>query len=164
MLVNTVYSILSYILGIINNIMIILTGESVDDYSEIQENTLRQSLSLGACYMGIVEEMPVYSGRSSIDYALQYDVTYPLKRSRVLAFLRLSVIGIILITLPHLILMFILSIGSLPICLAGLISVLIKKTWPNMLFDSITKYWSYSSAVMSYITGLVDKYPKFKLE
>ncbi|MCU0821399.1 MAG: zinc-ribbon domain-containing protein [Spirochaetes bacterium] len=163
-LVNILYSIAAYILGFINNILIILTGESVDDYTEIQENSLRQALAFGACYMGIVEEMPVYSGRRDVDYSLQFDVTYPLKRSRILAFLRLSVIGIFIITLPHMLLLFVLSVGSIPICLAGLISVLIKKTWPNILFDSMVKYWSYSSAVMSYVSGLVDKYPKFKLE
>ncbi len=163
-LVNTLYSLASYILQTINNILIILTGESADDYTEMQENTLRQSLSFGACYMGIVEELPVYSGRRDVDYPLQYDVTYPLKRSRLLAFLRLSVVGIIIITLPHLLLLFILSVGSIPISLAGLISVLIKKSWPNILFDSMVKYWGYTSTVMSYITGLVDKYPKFKFE
>lgn len=164
LIISVVYIALSLVLAFINWILIILTGESVDDYTEIQENTLRRILSFGACYMDIVEELPLYSGRKDIDYPLQYEVTYPLRYSRILAALRLSVVGIVLITLPHILMLAILSIGSIPICIAGLFSVLIKKTWPNILFDSIVKYWNYASNVLSYLIGLVDKYPKFKFE
>ncbi len=163
-LINILYSVLSLILGFINYLLIVLTGESVEEYTEIQENTLRRLLSFGACYMDLVEEMPLYSGRKDIDYSLQFDVTYPFRYSRILAFLRLTVVGILLMTLPHIIIILILSLGCIPIFFAGIIFILIKRTWPNVLFDSMVKYFNYVSKVSSFIIGLVDEYPKFKLE
>jgi len=163
-LVNIVYSMVALILGFINWFLVAVTGEPVEAFTEIQENTLRRLLAFGACYMDLVEELPLYSGREDIDYPLQFDVTYPVKYSRVLAILRLSVVGIYLLALPHILLLMILTIGSIPISIAGLICVLAKKTWPNMLFDPMVKYYNYSAKVNAFIIGLVDEYPKFDLE
>ncbi len=164
LVVTIIYSVLSFILGILNSAIISLTGESVEDFTEIIENTLRRVLSFGACMIDVVEDMPLFSGRKDIDYSLQFDVTYPVRYSRILAILRLSVVGILILALPHILLLVILSIGSIPICLGGIISIIVKKTWPNILFDSMVKYFSYLASVLSYIIGLVDKYPKFKFE
>ncbi|MCP4727907.1 MAG: hypothetical protein GY863_22905, partial [bacterium] len=164
LIVSIIYSVLSIILGILNSAVISLTGESVEDFMEIQENTLRRLLSFGACLTDVVEDMPLFSGRKDIDYSLQFDVTYPVRRSRILALLRLSIAGILIVSLPHLIILLILTIGSIPICIAGIVSVVFKKIWPNILFDSMIKYFRYAAAIFSYIIGLVDNYPKFKFE
>jgi hypothetical protein len=158
------YYILSTILSFFNWIIIAFSGMHEEDFTSIQENTIRYILSLSACSADVVEEMPEFAGRKDIDYPLQYDATYPIRYSRVMAVLRISVIGIILAALPHLILITILSIGCAIIYLIGLLSIIIRKKWPKVLFDFMVRYYRYYANLLSFMTGVIDRYPSFKFE
>ncbi|MDY6934998.1 MAG: DUF4389 domain-containing protein [Spirochaetota bacterium] len=164
LLVILVYLILSVILGLINSIVILFTGESVEDFQEIQENTIRYITSIAACAMDVVEEVPKFAGKKDIDYSLQYSIIYPIKSSRILSILRLSVAGIILITLPHILLLTLLTVGSILVCLVGMISIIVIKRWPNALFTFMVHYFKYLVSVISFLFGVVDRYPSFKFE
>ncbi len=163
-IVFTVYNILSIILGFINHIVVIFTEKNIEDFSEIHENTLRYLLSISASSIGIVEEMPIFAGRDNIDYPLQMRIVFPLRSSRMLAFLRLSGIGIILLTLPHLVLMGLMSIVIPIIYIVGNLSVLISGGWPHLLFDFMTRYYRYVARVLAFSIGIIDVYPKFKFD
>ena len=156
------YIALTIVLGIINNIIVIATGKRVEDFSLIQENTVRYFLSLCSSLVGVVEEMPIFAGRSNVDYPMQLEIKYSMRYSKLLAVMRLSVIGIILLLLPHIIILSILSIIMLFLYLIGLVITLIAGRWPYFLFDFFNRYFRYLSKIMSYLTGLVDKYPSFK--
>lgn len=163
-IVLTLYSVLSTLLSFFNYIIILFSGVHEEDFTAVQENTIRYFLSLAACAADVVEDMPKFAGRKDIDYPLQMDATYPIRRSRILAFLRLTVVGILIAASPHLILLLVLSFGSMLIYLIGLISVIIRKKWPKILFDFIIKYYKYWASVLSYTTGVIDMYPSFKFE
>lgn len=163
-IVLLVYSVLSVVLSLFNWLIIAFSGTHEEDFTEIQKNTIRYMLSLSACSVDIVEDMPQFAGRKEIDYPLQYDVTYPVRYSRVLAILRVTGIGILLAALPHIVLLAVLSVGSALICLIGLIMIIVRKRWPNVLFDFMIKYYRYAANVLSYITGVIDRYPSFKFE
>ena len=162
--VSIIYSVLSIILGMMNWIVILITGDTEEDFLEIQENTLRYIISLGACAMDIIEEAPKFTGKKNIDYSLQFDIIYPARFSRFLSLLRLSVVGILIVALPHLILLTILSLGSILIYLSGLISIIFIKRWPNVLFDFMVRYLRYTVSVVSFLIGLADRYPSFRVE
>ncbi|MBP7734866.1 MAG: zinc-ribbon domain-containing protein [Spirochaetes bacterium] len=159
-----VYNVLSIILGFINHIVVIFTEKNIEDFSEIHENTLRYLLSISASSIGIVEEMPIYAGRDNIDYPLQMRIVFPLRSSRLLAFLRLSGIGIILLTLPHLVIMGLMSIVIPIVFIVGILSVLITGGWPHVLFDFMTRYYQYVARVLAFSIGIIDVYPKFKFD
>ncbi len=159
-----VYNVLSIILGFINHIVVIFTEKNIEDFSEIHENTLRYLLSISASSIGIVEEMPIYAGRDNIDYPLQMRIVFPLRSSRLLAFLRLSGIGIILLTLPHLVIMGLMSIVIPIVFIVGILSVLITGGWPHVLFDFMTRYYRYVARVLAFSIGIIDVYPKFKFD
>jgi hypothetical protein len=163
-LVFFVYNLLSIILGFINHILVIFTEKNVEDFSEIHENTLRYLLSISASSLGIVEEMPIFAGRDNIDYPLQMRIVYPLRSSRLLAFLRLSVVGILLLTLPHLVILGIMSLAVLVIFFVGILSVLVTGGWPHVLFDFLTRYYRYMARVLSFSIGIVDVYPTFRFD
>ncbi len=163
-IVLLIYSVLSAILSFFNWIIIAFSGLHEEDFTAIQENTIRYMLSLSACSIDAVEEMPKFAGRKDIDYPLQYDATYPIRYSRIIAVLRISMIGIILAALPHLILITILSIGCVIIYLIGLLSIIVRRKWPKVLFDFIVRYYRYYAGILSFITGVVDRYPSFKFE
>jgi hypothetical protein len=159
--VYAIYHMLSFILGVLNYIIIIFTGKNVEDFSEVQENSLRYVLSIGASLMGVVDEMPVFAGRSDIDHPIQMRITYPSRFSRVFSMLRLSIAGIVMIVAPHLLLLSVLSILAFACSIAGLISVLIAGRWPRTLFEFMTRYLRYSAKVLAFSTGIIDEYPSF---
>ena len=161
-LVMLLYSVLSFILGFINHIVVISTGESVEDFAEIQENTLRYMLSIGASSIGLVEENPIFAGRKNIDYPLQMDVTYPIRSSRFMGMVRASFIGILIISLPHILISIILTLIVPIASFIGQISVLFTGKWPRILFEFLTSYFRYQARVFSYVIGLIDEYPPFK--
>jgi|GEM_PF-334963 len=163
-IVVTLYSLLSTIVGAMNWLVITLTGQSVEDFTEIQEKTIRYILSLSACMVDVIEDAPLYTGTKDIDYSLQLDIVYPVNYSRLLAFLRLTGIGIIILALPHILILSLLTIGSVLICFIGLISVLATGRWPNVFFDFMIRYYRYVANVLTYLFGVVDKYPTFRFE
>ena len=163
-LVFLIYTVLSIILGFINHVVVIATEKNIEDFSEIHENTLRYLLSISASSIGIVEEMPIFAGRYNIDYPLQLRINYPLRSQRWLAFLRLSCVGILLFTLPHLVILGVLSLVIPVVFIVGIVSVLITGGWPHMLFDFMTRYYRYSARVLAFGIGIVDTYPKFKFD
>jgi hypothetical protein len=159
-----VYNMLSLILSGLNHLVVIATGKNVEDFSGIHENTLRYLLSISSSMIGIVEEMPVYAGRNNIDYPLQLRVVYPLRSSKLLAVLRLTGIGILLFSLPHLLILGLISLFIPLLFLVGMISVLATGGWPHLLFEFMTRYYRYSARVLAFNIGLVDVYPSFKFE
>ncbi len=161
-IVLIIYSMLSLILGFFNHIIVMITKKPVEDFQTIQENTLRYFLSVYASIIGIVEEMPVFTGRDNIDHSLQLNITYGLRYSNLLAALRLSGIGIVIISLPHLVILALISVIIPLITIAGLASVLVTGKWPYFLFDFLTKYYRSLTRLMAFIMGLVDDYPPFK--
>ena len=105
--------------------------------------------------------MPPAAGRKNIDYSMQMDVTYPVAYSRILALLRLTVIGIVFVTLPHILVLAVIGVTIPIIFLLGMISVLVTAKWPHFLFDILSRYYRYVARVMAFMTGLIDKYPSF---
>lgn len=163
-LVFFVYALLSLILGAINHAVVIATGKSVEDFSEIHENTLRYLLSISASMTGVVEEMPIFAGRDNIDYPLQMKIIYPLRSSRLLALLRLTGIGIIVAVLPHLLVLFLMSIMSWLVYVVGVVSVLAVGRWPHVFFDFMTRYYRLTTRVLAFTIGVVDVYPRFRFD
>ncbi|HOW82054.1 MAG TPA: DUF4389 domain-containing protein [Spirochaetota bacterium] len=163
-IVLTLYTVLSIILGFINNLVVLSTKQAIEDFSEIQENTIRYFLSISASLLGFVEEAPIFAGRERIDYALQMNVTSPYRRSRLLSALRLSVVGILAAAAPHLLILGILAVVIPLIYIIGLFSVIFTGRWPFFLFDFLTRYYRYTARVLAYIAGLVDRYPTFRFD
>lgn len=159
-----IYSILSNIVGVFNWLIVLFTGQQVEDFSGVQEKTLRYMLATNACMTNTVEEPPQFTGQKNIDHSLQLNVIYPAKPSKNIAFLRLTGIGIIIVALPHIVLFTLLTLGSTIIALVGIISIIATGSWPNILFDFMVRYYRYAANVLAFLIGLVDKYPSFRFE
>lgn len=163
-IVLMIYTVISSILGFINQVVILFTGHCVEDFSQITENTLRSLIYIKTNITGIVEDRPVFSGRADLNHQLQINITYPVKYSRNIALLRLSIIGIIIFILPHLIILALLSLAVPAACIAGLIIVAATGRWPGVLFTFLAKYFRYLTKVAAFAIGLNDEYPPFRFE
>jgi predicted Zn finger-like uncharacterized protein len=162
--VMLIYSLVAGIINFFNLLITLFSGSRERDFSLLQENYLRYSISLFSSAVNITEEYPAFGGRKNIDSQVQMNIVYPAKNSRVLAFLRLTGIGIFLTALPHLILLTILSVGMTLISFFSLIFVIFAGKWPSIMFDFMVRYLRYLSAVSAYTIGLVDTYPSFRFE
>jgi len=163
-IVLIVYTVISIILGFINQVVILFTGHCVEDFSQITENTLRSLIYIKTNITGIVEDRPVFSGRPDINHQLQLSITYPVKYSMNIALLRLSIIGIIIFILPHLLILTFLTLAVPAAFIAGLIIVIATGRWPGILFTFLTKYFRYLTKVTAFAIGLNDEYPPFRFE
>ncbi len=160
-IVSTIYSIVSSIVGFFNWCVVLFTGQFIDDFADMQQNTLRYYMAIIAYAGQIIEDRPVYAGRPKVEHSLQLDIVYPSEPSRLLAFLRLTGIGILIAALPHLLLVVVLTLGMLILIPVGLICIIATKRWPSLLFDFMYRYLRYYARVSAYVIGLVDKYPSF---
>ena len=91
------------------------------------------------------------------------DITFPSKQSRLLAFMRLTGVGILIISFPHLIIASALSLIVPLVFIAGILSVLITTRWPQVLFDFLNSYLRSLARVSAFVIGLVDEYPSFRI-
>ena len=164
LVVMLIYTILSSIVGFINQIVILSTGRCVEDFALVIENTMRYFFYIKTNITGIVEDRPVYAGREHLDHPLQLNITYPLKYSKNLAVMRLSIIGLLLIMLPHLIIMSLITVTIPVVYLTGIIAVIFTRRWPNILFIYLTRYFRYLARISSFMTGLTDEYPPFSFD
>ena len=164
LIVYGIYSVIAGVTGAINWLMILFSGEREKDFSLLQEQSLRYGLSIFASLLNVVEEKPSFGGKKNIDYQMQFNVVYPPRYSRVLAFLRLTGVGILVLALPHLILFIVLSIGMLLICFLSLLFTIVAGHWPSLTFDFMVRYLRYSANIAGFVYGLVDTYPSFRFE
>jgi len=158
------YTVLSTILGFLNQIIVLIRRDSIEDFSQIVENTIRYFIAIYSSLVGVVEEFPVFRGKESVDHPLQMKVTYPLHNSKLMALVRISIVGVLLALFPHLLIVGILSLVIPLMYLAGIVAVLINGRWPSMLFDFFSRYYRYCARILCFGTGIVDEYPSFKFE
>jgi hypothetical protein len=164
LIVNILYSMVNSIIAYISNIMVLLSGKLIPDFVKFQEKSLRYWISSAASLSNIIEEKPPYPGAHTLDYQLQLDVHPPIHRSRFIAGLRVSIIGIIFITIPHILIFTILTFATQLFILIGLFSVLFTTKWPGFIFDYMVRYYRYFINISAFMTGLIDSYPSFRFE
>jgi uncharacterized Tic20 family protein len=162
--VSVVYTLIVGFVSFVNNVIILFGGERQRDFSMIQEQTLRYTVSIYASMLNVIEEKPTFAGRRNIDYQLQFHIVYPPKNSLILAFLRVTGIGIAVLALPHFILLAILTVGMSLISLVSLVFTIFAGRWPSIMFDFMVRYLRYYTSVCAYLNGLVDTYPTFRFE
>ncbi len=158
------YSLVGLVLGFFNNIIILLSGHAEKDFVLYNEKTIRYFAGILASVTDIVEDKPPFAGAKNIDYPLQLKTHPPIKHSRILALMRLSIVGILLIMLPHIILTCVLTIAAFVFSLIGLLVLAFKGKWPAFLFDFMVRYFRYLLNIISYTTGIIDTYPSFRFE
>jgi len=162
--IGVIYSLISGVVGSLNQLLVLFSGKRERDFSLMQEQTLRFTSSLYASVLNVIEEKPPFGGKSNIDHQLQFRVIYPPNYSRILAFLRLSVVGILLLSLPHLILLLVMTVGMSLISVVSLFYTVFTGRWPSLLFDFMVRYLRYWTTINAYMCGLIDTYPSFRFE
>lgn len=98
-------------------------------------------------------------------YPVKFEVSYPERSSRLLA-----VLGILwffpkaILLIPHGIILWFLGIASFVAVWFSYWAVLFTGRYPKSFFDFIVGVMRWQNRTGSWMYGLTDKYPPFKLE
>lgn len=97
-------------------------------------------------------------------YPVRVEVDYPPSSDRVLA-----VCGILwfvkpLLLLPHILVMWFLSLAAAVVAWVAFWIVLFTGSYPRPLFDFVHGWMRWQTRMNAWIFGMVDRYPPFTLE
>ncbi|MBI3337534.1 MAG: DUF4389 domain-containing protein [Candidatus Staskawiczbacteria bacterium] len=98
------------------------------------------------------------------EYLVKFEVKYPEKSSRILAFLGIFwFFPKIILLIPHLIVFWFLGIASSIMVWFGFWVVVFTGKYPKYFFNFIVGVLRWQNRVSVWMYGLTDKYPPFSL-
>ena len=100
---------------------------------------------------------------NGVDYPVRFEADYPESPSRLLALLGVIFWPKGLLLIPHIIVLFFLSIASLFVIYIGYWAVLITGSYPVGLFNFVAGVQRWTARTDSWMNGLADQYPPFTL-
>ncbi len=95
---------------------------------------------------------------TATSYPLTYDVEYPEELSRWLIFVKW------LLAIPHLIILYALSLAASVVTMIAWFVILFTKRYPRELFDFVVNVNRWSANLTAYILLMRDEYPPFSWE
>ncbi len=95
---------------------------------------------------------------TATSYPLTYDVEYPQELSRWLIFVKW------LLAIPHLIILYALSIAASLVMYIAWFAILFTKRYPRGLFDFVVNVNRWSANLTAYVFLMRDEYPPFSWE
>ena len=100
---------------------------------------------------------------SGNDYPVSFEAGYPESPSRLLALLGVIFFIKIILLIPHLIIIYFLSIASFVVMYIGYWAVLITGSYPRGLFNFQIGVQRWSLRLNAWSAGWTDRYPPFSL-
>jgi hypothetical protein len=107
---------------------------------------------MGVAYRGIDR---IGNGINLVPGVLQLDVPYPERHSRLLIFIR----GLLII--PHLFVLWLITIAALLISVVAWWAILVLGRYPTGMWDFVYKWSRWSANVFAYMLMMRDDYPPF---
>lgn len=102
-------------------------------------------------------QQPAYNPTES--YPIQVQMAYPEKSSRLLALLTILFFLKAILLIPHLVVMYFLSLFSLIAMFVAQLVVLVKGVFPPKLFALLRATYAWQMRVNGYMLGMTDQYP-----
>jgi hypothetical protein len=134
---------------------ILITGNYPEGLWSFAKTVLTWQARVGA-YTGLMrDEYPPFS--TSDSYPVTFDLDYPEHLSRLMIFIKW------LLVIPHLIVLYFLSIVASFITFIAFFAILFTKRYPESLFNFTVGYQRWSYRVQTYYMLMTDDYPPFTL-
>ena len=161
-IVLTVLSLVAGFLATIGYLVVLFTGTYPRGLFDFQVGMSRWNFRINCWLIGLTDKYPPFSFQEG-DYPADVSIEYPESSSRLLAFLGLFFLKMFVL-IPHIIVLYILSIVSFIILNIGYLVVIFTGTYPRGLFDFMLGVGTWNYRVTAWYVGLVDKYPPFSLK
>jgi hypothetical protein len=158
------YSFAASVIFGLDMILAIIGGKHHPGLVKYLQRFMNFSVQMSASAMGMTEEIPhidINSGRD--DFPVSVEVTPQMDIGRGDVILRLS--GIIFILLfPHLIALYLLSIGAGLAFVIGFFAVIFTGSWPEVIWNFLVGVIRWQLRVGEYMYGFSTTYPSFGLK
>lgn len=159
-----------YILGLVVGVVqlfawipVLFTGKYPSGLFTLTSGVVRWMNTVQAYYFGLTDEYPPFSLSATSGYPVQ--VTIP-EQETYNRFWAIPVVGYaakVIALIPHIIAVYVLVLVSALINLVAWIPVLTSGTYPEWAYSFNTGTIRWLSRVMSFLFGLTDQYPPFRL-
>ena len=120
----------------------------------------RWNLRINAWWFGWSDSYPPFGQRETVDY----QVSYPLKFSRLWAFLGIFMIGKVILLFPHLMVMLFLGPAALLSNYFSHWAVLVLGRYPRGMFEFGVGVSRWNARTSAWLYGLTDSYPRFGVD
>lgn len=103
------------------------------------------------------------STETTATYPVDVVVPHPERSSRLYALLAILFFVKAVLLLPHLIVMYFLTLAQFVVAVIGYFAVLITGRYPRNLFDFVAGVLRWQTRLNAWVLGLTDRYPPFSL-
>ena len=162
--------ILSYVVSLlvlVTWIPVLFGGRYPSWGYELIGGYLRWYTNANAYISGLTDRYPPFRfGKAAGDeepYEVDVDFNVPEEHNRFWAIPIIGMLVKLIILIPHLILLYVITIVAAVLGLVTWIPVLLNGHFPSWGYEIIGGYFRYYTRVSAYMYGLTDQYPPFRL-
>lgn len=155
------FNIVVFVASVINSFIVLFTGKYWNFAYRISIGTLQYQTRINFFLFGITDAYPGFSLYKNIPVTIE--IKKPEKPNRLFAIPIIGFIIRIVLLIPFLIYSQIISLATAAPVIGAILWVFFKGYFPNSCFEFIKDSQRLTLAAGSYIFGLSDTYPTFKI-
>ncbi|HEX7042445.1 MAG TPA: DUF4389 domain-containing protein [Patescibacteria group bacterium] len=151
--------IMVFAASILNSCNIFFKGRYWKMAYDLNIGTLRLEVNLAFFIFGLTDEYPGFSLTTTKDYT--FSLPFNKSPNRFLATPILGFVARIILMIPYIFYRQILFMSALLAVIAGWISVLFKRKYPDTVFEIVRDSIRVDQATSAYFLGMSDSYPSW---
>jgi hypothetical protein len=157
------FQIAAYLVYFIATFAILFTGRYPAGLYNFFAGYTRWTTNVYGYLLSLYDPYPPFSMDPQPEYPLILEFDYEAEKSRLLNFPILGVIIKLILTIPHLIILFFLELVAFLIVFIAQFAILFVGSFPSGMHGFVTGTGRWYTRVQAYTYGLTDKYPPFSL-
>lgn len=155
------YGLIGFVAYVINSFVILFTGKYWNFAYKINISTLEYFTRIHFFLYGITDTYPGFSVHKKIPITIE--IPKPENPNRLYAIPIIGFLIRLILLIPFFIYIHIIVIATAPALIGAIIFVFFKGFYPESCFEIIKDSQRLTLALSSYIFGLSDTYPSFKI-
>ena len=138
---------------------VLFTGKYPKGFFSFIVGAMRWQSRIMAWMLGLTDKYPPFKLGQVEGYPVMFDVNYPERSSRGLAFWSLLFLLKIVLLIPYLMIMVCINYAMTLVTFFGFWAVLFTGKYPKSFFNFLVSVVRWSFRINAWIFGLTDKYP-----
>lgn len=154
-------SLAAFFIWIINSFVILFTGQYWDTAYIYFLSLMKFSTKIGTYFYGLTDQYPGFSLDANNSFTLE--IAKPKSPNRFFAIPLFGFLARIILLIPYYIFSLVMSRGSWAAMIVAWFPVLFQQKFPESVYEFESDTLRIGLANVSYMTGLSDSYPSFKI-
>jgi hypothetical protein len=158
------FQIAAYLVYFIASIVILFTGRYPEGLFNFFVGYTRWTMNVYSYLLSLFDAYPPFSMDQQPGYPAVLEVDYLAEKSRLLNFPVLGLFIKFLLTIPHLIILFFLSLVAMLVVFIAQFAILFTGSFPAGMHGFVTGVGRWYTRVQGYTYALTDRYPPFSMD